>query len=168
MNMKRWYLLSCKRGEQSKAKTHLENQGVECFYPMLEVKKQRRGKPVMVNEALFPGYIFVCFDYEQGPSFTSIRSTRGVVDFIRFGPHPTQVRDDLIRDLKLMDTSIQDKTDDATALKSGDKVYIQSGPFAGFDACFQEPDGEKRSIMLINMLHQPITVSIDNDDMLCD
>ncbi|MCG6322281.1 transcription/translation regulatory transformer protein RfaH, partial [Vibrio alginolyticus] len=29
--MKKWYLLYCKRGEQIRAKQHLENQGVECF-----------------------------------------------------------------------------------------------------------------------------------------
>ena len=62
--MKRWYLLYCKRGDQKRAQQHLENQGVECFYPQIDVKKVVRGKEKQVKEPLFPSYIFVRFDYE--------------------------------------------------------------------------------------------------------
>ncbi|MCQ4504528.1 transcription/translation regulatory transformer protein RfaH, partial [Vibrio parahaemolyticus] len=48
--MKRWYLLYCNRGEQIRAKQHLENQGVECFYPTEEVEKILRGKRQKVEE----------------------------------------------------------------------------------------------------------------------
>ncbi|HGH8102639.1 TPA: transcription termination/antitermination NusG family protein, partial [Vibrio cholerae] len=47
--MKRWYLLYCKRGEQQRAKMHLENQSVECFYPEVCVEKILRGKRQMVQ-----------------------------------------------------------------------------------------------------------------------
>ena len=70
--MKRWYLLYCKRGEQVRAKQHLENQGVECFYPTVEVEKILRGKRQKVEEPLFPCYVFARFDYEEGPNFTSV------------------------------------------------------------------------------------------------
>ncbi len=65
---------------------HLENQSVECFYPEVCVEKILRGKRQMVQEPLFPSYMFVRFDFENGPSFTTVRSTRGVVDFVRLGP----------------------------------------------------------------------------------
>ncbi|MBB1315425.1 transcription termination/antitermination NusG family protein, partial [Aliivibrio sp. SR45-2] len=41
--MKQWYLLCCKRGDQQRAKLHLENQNVECFYPEIDVEKMIRG-----------------------------------------------------------------------------------------------------------------------------
>ena len=101
--MKRWYLVYCKRGDQKRAQQHLENQGVECFYPQIEVEKSVRGKEKRVEEPLFPSYIFVRFDYEQGPSFTTVRSTRGVVDFIKFGARPHEVQGDLVFELKEFD-----------------------------------------------------------------
>lgn len=63
--MKRWYLLYCKRGEQQRAKMHLENQSVECFYPEVCVEKILRGKRQMVQEPLFPSYMFVRFDFRK-------------------------------------------------------------------------------------------------------
>ena len=163
--MKRWYLLYCKRGEQVRAKQHLENQGVECFYPTLEVEKILRGKRQKVEEPLFPCYVFARFDYEKGPNFTSVRSTRGVVDFVRFGAQPKEVQGDLIYELKQLDKCVDDHTDAKNMQKPGDEERVKSGQFAGIDAIFQEQDGEKRSIMLVQMITKRVPVSIDNSDL---
>ncbi|ABU70308.1 transcription/translation regulatory transformer protein RfaH [Vibrio campbellii] len=163
--MKRWYLLYCKRGEQVRAKQHLENQGVECFYPTVEVEKILHGKRQKVEEPLFPCYVFARFDYEEGPNFTSVRSTRGVVDFVRFGVQPKEIQGDLVYELKQLDKCIDDQTDAESMLKPGDQVRVKSGQFAGIDAIFQEQDGEKRSIMLVQMITKRVPVSIDNSDL---
>ena len=86
--MKRWYVLYCKRGEQERAALHLSNQGIECYYPKVKIEKITRGKRQTKIEPLFPSYMFIYFDYEVGPSFTTVRSTRGVSDFVRQGPYP--------------------------------------------------------------------------------
>lgn len=163
--MKRWYLIYCKRGEQVRAKQHLENQGVECFYPTVEVEKILRGKRQKVEEPLFPCYVFARFDYEQGPNFTSVRSTRGVVDFVRFGAKPKEVQGDLIFELKQLDKYCSDNAMLSSQPKRGDHIRVKSGQFAGIDAIFQEQDGEKRSIMLVKMITQSVPVSIDNSDL---
>ncbi|MGR5278624.1 transcription/translation regulatory transformer protein RfaH [Vibrio rotiferianus] len=162
--MKRWYLIYCKRGEQARAKLHLENQSVECFYPMVEVEKILRGKRQVVNEPLFPSYVFAKFDYEQGPTFTAVRSTRGVIDFVRFGSQPTEVDGALISELRESEHQIEQVT--ASCLpKQGDMIRIKSGQFAGIEAIFQEKDGEKRSMMLVKMITQSVPVSIENKDL---
>ncbi|ENY6170896.1 transcription/translation regulatory transformer protein RfaH [Vibrio fluvialis] len=160
--MKRWYLLYCKRGEQLRAKMHLENQGVECFYPEIEVEKIRRGKRQTVKEPLFPSYMFVRFDFNVGPSFTTVRSTRGVSDFIRFGSEPKELQGDLIYDLKQLESSSKSETPSVELPKSGQEIEVKGGQFCGLKAIYQEPDGETRSIMLVKMISQPVALSIDN------
>ncbi|AUI85621.1 transcriptional activator RfaH [Vibrio azureus] len=163
--MKRWYLLYCKRGEQLRAKQHLENQGVDCFYPTLVVEKILRGKRQNIEEPLFPSYVFAQFDYEKGPSFTAIRSTRGVVDFVRFGAHPKEIRAEIIEELKRSDFSTEESMDAKKMPQPGDTVRVKSGQFTGFEAIFQEQDGEKRSIMLVQLITKRVPVSIDNRDL---
>ncbi|MCV3262586.1 transcription/translation regulatory transformer protein RfaH [Vibrio harveyi] len=164
--MKRWYLLYCKRGEQVRAKQHLENQGVECFYPTVEVEKILRGKRQKVEEPLFPCYVFSRFDYEQGPNFTSVRSTRGVVDFVRFGAQPKEIQGDLVYELKQIEKCAEEPTSPECMPKPGDHVRVMNGQFAGIDAIYHaEQDGEKRSIMLVQMLSKRVPVSIDNNDL---
>ncbi|HHF0483015.1 TPA: transcription/translation regulatory transformer protein RfaH [Vibrio antiquarius] len=163
--MKRWYLLYCKRGEQVRAKQHLENQGVECFYPTVEAEKILRGKRQKVEEPLFPCYVFAYFDYEQGPNFTSVRSTRGVVDFVRFGAQPKEVQGDLVFELMQLEKCCNENAASECMPKPGDQIRVKSGQFAGIDAIFQEQDGEKRSIMLVQMITKRVPVSIDNSDL---
>ncbi|EOW6612600.1 transcription/translation regulatory transformer protein RfaH [Vibrio fluvialis] len=160
--MKRWYLLYCKRGEQLRAKMHLENQGVECFYPEIEVEKIRRGKRQTVKEPLFPSYMFVRFDFNVGPSFTTVRSTRGVSDFIRFGSEPKELQGDLIYDLKQLESSAKSETPSVELPKPGQEIEVKGGQFCGLKAIYQEPDGETRSVMLVKMISQPVALSIDN------
>ena len=155
-------MLSCKRGEQLRAKIHLENQGVECFYPEIEVEKIRRGKRQTVKEPLFPSYMFVRFDFNVGPSFTTVRSTRGVSDFIRFGSEPKELQGDLIYDLKQLESSAKSETPSVELPKPGQEIEVKGGQFCGLKAIYQEPDGETRSIMLVKMISQPVALSIDN------
>lgn len=159
--MKRWYLLYCKRGEQLRAKAHLENQGVECFYPEIEVEKILRGKRQKVREPLFPSYMFVRFDFQQGPTFTTVRSTRGVADFIRFGSEPKEIQGDLVYELKQFGAALQAMSRTEGPVK-GQEIEVKSGQFKGLTAIYQEPDGESRSIMLVKMISQPVAMSIDN------
>ncbi|PWI34401.1 transcription/translation regulatory transformer protein RfaH [Vibrio albus] len=162
--MKRWYLLYCKRGDQSRAKSHLENQGVECYYPEIEVEKIVRGKRQTVCEPLFPSYVFVYFDYEEGPSFTTIRSTRGVVDFIRLGRYPQEVRGELVQELKLHEEAGETPVMGFLPEK-GQSVEIKEGQFSGIEALYHEADGEKRSILLIKLINQTVPVSVDNKNI---
>ncbi len=116
----------------------------------------------VIKEPLFPSYIFVYFDYEVGPSFTTVRSTRGVVDFIRFGKHPTEINEQLIEELKLLEPELEQTV---MLPEKGQKIRVKSGQFAGIDAIYQEPDGETRSMMLIKLINSPVSLSVDNKDL---
>ncbi|MDN3610734.1 transcription/translation regulatory transformer protein RfaH [Vibrio ostreicida] len=159
--MKQWYLLYCKRGEQQRAKLHLENQGVECYYPKTQIEKIVRGKRQLRAEPLFPSYVFVRFDSEVGPTFTTLRSTRGVVDFVRQGVRPQILQGDLIYTMKQAEQS-QQETFQTLIPALGERVRIGKGEFAGFEAIYQQPDGEMRSILLVELLSTLVPVSIDN------
>lgn len=162
--MKRWYVLYCKRGDQERAALHLDNQGVECYYPKVKVEKIIRGKQQVKLEPLFPSYMFVYFDFEVGPTFTTIRSTRGVADFVRQGAYPQEVQAELVASLKQLE-NLNDEPQSSELPKQGQSVTIKSGQFAGVEAIYQEPDGEMRSIMLVKMLNQMVAVKVDNSDL---
>ncbi|PKF63068.1 hypothetical protein CW745_06515 [Psychromonas sp. psych-6C06] len=54
------------------------------LFPKNQKKKLLRGKKVLATEALFPSYLFVHLE-QDNCNFNSLRSTRGVNSFIRFG-----------------------------------------------------------------------------------
>ncbi|MCT7654860.1 transcriptional activator RfaH [Oceanimonas sp. NS1] len=85
--MLNWYLAHCRPREEERALLHLDNQQIETFCPLIEVKKLIRGKRVLRNEALFPGYLFLRADLEQ-TSCATLGSTRGIRNLVRFGGTP--------------------------------------------------------------------------------
>lgn len=163
--MKDWYLLYCKRSEQERAVINLDRQGVECYYPQVTVQKIVRGKRAEVSEPLFPSYMFVYFDPED-ISYTTVRSTRGVADFIRQGAKPQIVQPDLIYGLMVNEDSEEHQSKLSNLPLPGESLKLQKGQFKGIEAIYQEPDGEKRSFMLINLLGKPVKVSVQNEDIV--
>lgn len=158
--MQSWYLLYCKRGQLQRAQEHLERQAVNCLAPMITLEKIVRGKRTAVSEPLFPNYLFVEFDPEVIHT-TTINATRGVSHFVRFGASPAIVPSAVIHQLSVYKP--KDIVDPATPYP-GDKVIITEGAFEGFQAIFTEPDGEARSMLLLNLINKEIKHSVKNTE----
>ncbi|KQN66020.1 transcriptional regulator [Serratia sp. Leaf51] len=156
--MESWYLLYCKRGQLLRAKEHLERQQVNCLTPMITLEKMVRGRRTPVSEPMFPNYMFIEFDPERIHT-TTISATRGVSHFIRFGPKLATVQPQVIK--QLMEPSTIDIRDPETPYE-GDIVLITEGIFEGIEAIYTEPDGEARSLLMLNLINQPVRQSIDN------
>ncbi|GAB2948911.1 transcription/translation regulatory transformer protein RfaH [Hafnia psychrotolerans] len=156
--MESWYLLYCKRGQLLRAKEHLERQQVNCLTPMITLEKMMRGRRTPVSEPLFPNYLFIQFDPERIHT-TTISATRGVSHFVRFGPHLATVQPDVIQ--QLMTQPMPEVRDPQTPY-NGDMVVITQGIFEGFEAIYTEPDGEARSLLLLNLINQRVKQSLDN------
>ncbi|MFT5879023.1 MAG: transcriptional antiterminator RfaH [Moritella sp.] len=160
---KSWYLLYCKAKEERRAFDNLKNQGVESFFPTMQVEKIIRKKRVHVDTALFPNYLFVAID-EQHANFNSIRSTRGVIDFVKFGNIYTKVPACLVDQLQLKQSMRDNSGVDDPLFNKGETVVIQQGAFKGIEAIYDCTDGLERSMLLINLLNNATKLSIGNDE----
>ncbi len=156
--MESWYLLFCKRGQLLRAQEHLERQGVACMSPMIEVEKTVRGKLSKVSEPLFPNYLFIRFSPEVIHT-TTIGATRGVSHFVRFGALPATVPQEVINSIASQDYQALLSEE---LPRQGDEVEIIAGTFEGLRAIFAEPEGETRSILLLNLLNKQVIRSISN------
>ncbi|AHG20507.1 transcriptional regulator [Chania multitudinisentens RB-25] len=156
--MESWYLLYCKRGQLLRAQEHLVRQEVKCLSPLIALEKIVRGKRTVLNEPLFPNYLFVEFDPERIHT-TTISATRGVSHFVRFGALPALIPLQVIEELQ----AHSDKHHiDPQTPQPGDVVLITDGVFEGLQAIYTEPDGEARSMLLLKLLNQQVSQSIDN------
>lgn len=144
--MEKWYLLYCKRDQVLRAIEHLERQGVSAHNPTYKTEKMVRSRRKTVMEPLFPNYLFVKFDYE-------------VIHFVRFGQNPVVVPNEVIATLVVPDF-VKEMSDNLP--QKGDEVVITDGIFAGIQAIYNEPDGEARSVLLLNILNREVPKVVDN------
>lgn len=162
---KQWFIVYCKSREEGRAFQNLKNQGVDSFFPKIKKEKIVRGKKKVSEEPLFPSYLFVYIDQADN-SFSCIRSTRGINDFVRFGNKITTVPESLIKQLKSLCYVINNlELDTESLFKSGDKIEIIEGTFKGATAIFSSEDGLERSMLLLKILNQETTVSFSNREL---
>lgn len=159
-----WYLLQTKARDELRAKENLENQSITTFCPQIDLEKIVRGKRKAVTEVLFPGYIFIQVN-EQSPSFTTIRSTRGVAKFVSFGGEPSPVPNELIELIQQRITNNDMDEPNKNVPQKGDKLEITEGPFKGLEAIFTQPDGDMRAIVLVTVMSQLVPTSIANQHL---
>lgn len=163
---KHWYLAYCHPKEEERAKLHLNNQGIDSYYPLVLARKIIRGKKVERTEPMFPRYLFIHVDiHEFSPM--KIRSTRGISRVIGHGEHWSTVPTELIYELMRNEDSDELRDVVCKLPKPGQQVVIEDGPFKGLQAIYQEPDGELRAILLLSFLNKDICDSFDNKAYRC-
>ncbi len=143
-----WYVVQCKAKESFRATENLRNQGFEVFHPFIAVEKQRAGKVIIVEEPLFPYYLFIHLS-KVTDNWRPIRSTRGVLKLVAFGDMPVKIADNLVQQLKQRVQPAPQKL-----FKTGDQVLIEAGPFKGLSAIFASQNGDERVVLLLNLLQQ--------------
>lgn len=161
-----WYVAHSKPRQEQKALENLQNQGFECFLPMLTQEKLVRGRVKSVTEPLFSRYLFVQTQ-SQNQNFSVIKSTFGVQRLVSFGPLPSQVDDTLIESIRSLECLLRNETNGSQALiRTGDEVMMVEGPLKGLRGIFHDSSGTKRAFVLIELLHKQHVIHIDKSDII--
>ncbi|MDB0021043.1 hypothetical protein N9E74_01005 [Candidatus Pseudothioglobus singularis] len=151
----RWYLLSAKSRSEKTAYDNLNNQGHEAFLPTLA----HTNKPA----PLFPGYIFV--KPKPGASYVSIKSTRGVKQFIRFGDIFPGISESLIEFLRTRIEHFETLAMNQEKYQKGQIVNVENGPFKNFEAVFDAHDRDQNVFILLKFLERTQRIKLREADL---
>lgn len=151
-----WYLLQTKFKQEEKAAQELSQQNIPVFFPLHRFEKLIKGNKIIKEEPLFPRYLFAWLDKEN-TNWTSVRSTRGISNFVNFGNVPAIVDQDVIKELKKINLLTVE-----SYFKAGEKIRVVSGSLKGLSAIYQTTDGLSRSYILLEFMQQKQLLSINN------
>ena len=146
-----WYVVHTKPRQEARALLNLEQQGYECFLPLLTAEKLHQGALTVVNEPLFPRYLFIRLDADaSGKGWGPIRSTKGVSRLVTFGTEAAKLDERLIETLRAQSGELARQT--KKLFTPGERLLVTDGPFAGLEAIYKMTDGESRVMVLIELL----------------
>ena len=154
--MKHWYLVKTKSKQEDNAILNLENQNFHVYCPHALISNK--------NVALFPGYIFIQLDKDT-QNWSPIRSTKGVLYFVRFGLSYAKIPDNIIEFIKTNQLNTAEKLKNINKFKSGDKVQITDGVFKNCIAIFKSYKSDERVILLMNLLGQQQKLTIKQESL---
>ena len=152
-----WYVVHTKPRQEARALENLQNQGFECFLPMIQVEKIRSQRVVVLSEPMFSRYLFIRLD-DAHQNWSPIRSTLGVSKLVSFGHAPAKVPLALIDFLKNAP-----QKDVERMFTPGDEVRVVSGALQGTSGIYQAHTGEERAFVLIDLLGQQQKLKIEID-----
>ncbi len=166
---KKWYVIHTYPGEEEAVARNLrqriENLGMEdkifnVIVPKEKKIKIRNGKRKIIEERIYPGYIFVEMIVTDD-SWYVVRNTPRVTGFIGAGTTPIPVSDKEIKTLKeRMGMSVPQYKIDVSV---GGLVKITDGPFKDFEGKVSEIDPEKGKIkVLVNVFGRDTPVEVDS------
>lgn len=163
--MRKWYLIMTKHHKDACAEEQLSRQQYTVYRPLIKKEKKVKNKVIKIKESLFPRYLFIQLDMGVD-DFSRVRSTKGVLNIVRFGNSFTEVPDEIIRLLRKGEIINKKSSKDLRCFKSGDKIIIKEGPFLGLEALFDRyKQGGDRVIVLFNMLNKMTSLDLSINEV---
>ena len=155
--MKKWYLLKTKPKQEKIALANLKNQNYHAYCPYATINNK-----IVV---LFPGYLFIYLD-ETSDNWGPIRSTKGILNFVRFGLSYAKISNKIIDFIKENEFNTSQKLKYLNDFKIGDNVQITEGVFKNCNAIFKSLKSDERVLLLINLLGQQQSLKIKKKSLI--
>ena len=160
-----WHCVRAKVKREKVAASSLEQlEGVQVLCPHLRKRKRTRRGLCWFEEAMFPGYLFVRFDFQK--QFREVCYARGVTGIVHFGSRYAKVPADLIDSLRA-DLESSGSTAVDEELSEGDRVAIAEGAFSGlFAVVVGMNSGKDRVRVLLEFLGRQVDAELRTDNLI--
>ncbi len=153
-----WYVLYTRSRYEKLANQELTRKGINTFLPLRRVTRHWSDRKKIIEEPLFRGYLFVHIPIHER---LAVLKTSGVVGFVgKSKLNPVEVPEQEISSVRrLLEQEIQ--IDPFPYLKTGNRVYIRSGPFKGIEGFIIRKDKHCRLVISLNLLRQSLSIQVD-------
>lgn len=162
-----WYCVRAKPKQEGLVTRLLRQElGLEVFCPKIRFKRARATGVAWVQEAMFPGYLFVRFVYPQ--LHRRIAAISGVARTLSFGGRPCVLDESIIADLR-MHVADGEIVEIAPDIREGEEVKVVAGPLLGVRALVTRIlPARDRVAILLSMLGQEREVEVSVEALLPD
>jgi len=170
----RWYVVHTYSGYENKVSSNLKNvvasRGMEdrvfeVVIPMEDVVELKGGKRVTVQKKVFPGYLLVRCDLDDG-AWGAIRNTPGVTGFVGPGTKPSPLsRREVEGILQVKSEGVEAAPKQRRArleYEVDETVRVKEGPFADFSGQIAEINEDQLKLkVLVNIFGRETPVELE-------
>ncbi|MDQ5882902.1 MAG: Transcription termination/antitermination protein NusG [Patescibacteria group bacterium] len=163
-----WYVIHTYSGYEDAVarnlKQRIEALGMQdkifnVLVPKEKKIKIKNGKRVVVEEKIYPGYVFVDMVVTDD-SWYVVRNTPMVTGFIGAGTTPRLVQDEEIKEI--LRKIVEEEPKYKVEFSVGDLVKIMDGPFKDSEGKVQEIDKEKGRVrVLVSLFGRDTPIDLD-------
>ena len=161
-----WYALYTRSRHEKRVAEALEQRGFDVYLPVVPRTSDWHDRKKTVLWPLFPGYVFVRF---RPTDATKVLAIPGSVHVIGVAGKPAPIPDDEIENVKLFASCLAETGGEVPmstpSIELGERVLVQSGPFAGISGVVLEHRGVERVLIQIGLsvIGQSLKIELDTE-----
>ena len=142
---KSWYVLYTKPRHEKKLAERLHSEGWTVYCPLKKTTKQWSDRKKVVEEALFPSFIFIqCEQAERDQVFSHASAIR----YLYWLRKPAIIREDEIQSIKQWMGEVNHEDITIESIPLGSRVRLSGGPLMGETGTVKELRGTQATIVL--------------------
>lgn len=159
MKKNEWYLIYTRSKHERKVATFLDWKNIKSFLPLNQVLKQWHDRKKLIEEPLFPSYLFVYL--QTVDDYYECLNCEGVFTFVKTGNEVVTIKQSLIDQLQILVNNVQNIKVSGSQFIPGQMVTIIDGPLAGVSGKIITANKKNSIIVNIEMLDRSLTVDLD-------
>lgn len=159
MSEVRWFVAHTKPRREKKLVDYCQRQGFAVTLPCYNSAHKYRGKTVVFQKPLFPGYAFLQLDPGQKDTVRQNDHVANLLDVFDQETFYHQLKDILLA----LDSNLDVRL--APAIGEGTRVKIKSGPLQGIEGVVEQRYGMNTVLLRLDFINQAAAVKVDADKL---
>ena len=156
---KGWYVLYVKSRHEKKVDALLNRHHFESYLPIVNKLKKWSDRKKLVSTPLFPSYVFVYINRKE--DFSKTLTLDGICCFISFAGKFARVKDEEVRDIKLLLNGEYDNIEISHSLpKAGEIKTIQYGLLSGKECEVVKVNNKEKILVRVDSIQMHITATL--------
>jgi len=153
----RWFVAHAKPRREKKLVEYCRRQGIAATLPCYNSAHKYRGKTVVFQKPLFPGYVFLQLVSAQKDCVRQSDHVANLLDVFDQETFYQQLKDILVA----LDTDLDVRL--APAIGEGTRVRIRSGPLQGMEGWVEQRYGMTTVLLRLDFINQAAAVKVSAD-----
>jgi transcription antitermination factor NusG len=156
-----WLALQVMPRHEKSVDTLLEYRGYNHFLPTHRVRRRWSDRISVVEEPLFPGYVFC---RSQSNLMDIIRGSSRIICIVAFGGRPHPVPD---KEIEALQQIVRGNREYSALpyLNVGQKVQVISGPLLGISGTIKQFKNRDRLVITLDVIMKSVSVEIDQSEV---
>lgn len=153
----KWFVAHTKPRREKKLVDYCQRQGIASKLPCLDSVHKYRGKTVVFQKPLFPGYVFLQLETGQRDSVRQNDHVANLLEVFDQEAFYRQLQDILLA----LESNLEVRL--APAIGEGMRVRIKSGPLQGLEGWVEQRYGRATVLLRLDFINQAAAVKLDAD-----
>jgi transcription antitermination factor NusG len=155
----KWYALHVHARKEPLVASQLQTRNLECFLPTYKSLRKWSDRTKELQQALFPGYVFCRFDYENRQP---VVMTTGVTQIVGTGKVAIPIADSEIEALQVA-VSSGIPAQPWPYLRTGEHVQVNYGHLSGLQGILVNFKGNHRVVLSVTLLQRSLALEVELD-----